>query len=67
MQTCLAHDLHEKGNVSVSPCGLEEVKQFQMCLSDCQINIVSKDHRNSIIYSGTEKEKRIYLFLHDNH
>ena len=67
MQTRLAHDLHEKANVSIGPCGLEEVKQFQTYLSDYQINIVSKDHQNSIIYSGPEKEKRIYLFLHDNH
>ena len=67
MQTRLAHDLHEKANVSIGPYGLEKVKQFQTYLSDYQINIVSKDHQNSIIYSGPEKEKRIYLFLHDNH
>ena len=67
LQTRLAHDLHEKANVSMGPCGLEEVKQFQTCLTQYQINIVSKDHQNSIIYSGPEKEKRIYLFLHDNH
>ena len=67
MQTRLARDLHEKANVSIGPCGLEEVKQFQTYLSDYQINIVLKDHQNSIIYSGPEKEKRIYLFLHDNH
>ena len=56
MQTRLANDLHEKANVSIGPCGLEEVKQFQMYLSEHQINIVSKDHQNSIIYSGPEKE-----------
>ena len=67
LQTRLANDLHEKANVSIGPCGLEEVKQFQTYLSDYQINIVSKDHQNSIIYSGPEKEKRIFLFLHDNH
>ena len=67
MQTRLAHHLHEKANVSIGPYGLEEVKQFQTYLPDYQINIVSKDHQNSIIYSGPEKEKRIYLFLHDNH
>ena len=33
------------------------------------IRIQNKDEMclNSIIYSGPEKEKRIYLFLHDNH
>ena len=67
MQTCLAPDLHQKANVSIGPCGLNEVKQFQTYLSEYQINIVSKDHQNSILYSGPEKDKKMYLFLHDNH
>ena len=67
MQTRLAYDLHQKANVSIRPCGLNEVKQFQTYLSEYQINIVSKDHQNSVLHSGPEKEKRIYLFLHDNH
>ena len=67
LQTQLAYDLHEKAYVSLGPCGLEEVKQFQVYLSDYQINIVSKEHQDAIIYSGPDKEKRIYLYLHDNH
>jgi hypothetical protein len=47
--------------------GLNEVKLFQTYLADYQINIVSKEHQNSIIFSGPEKDKIIYLFLHDNH
>jgi hypothetical protein len=38
-----------------------------MYLTDYQINIVSKEHQNAIIFSGPDKEKNIYLFLHDNH
>ena len=60
-----AHALHEKARVAIGPCGLNEVKQFQAYLTNYQINIVSSDHQHSIIYSGPEK--RIYLFLHDNH
>ena len=67
MQTHLANDLHEKAGVPNGKCGLNEVKQFQTYLSDYQIDIVSKEHQNSILYSGPENEKRIYLFLHDNH
>ena len=67
LKTRLAHDLHEKANVSIGPCCLEEVKQFQTYLSNYQIDIISKDHQNSVLYSGPEKETRIYLFLHDNH
>ena len=47
--------------------GLDEVKLFQTYLADYQSNIVSKERQNSIIYSGPDKEKHIYLFLHDNH
>ena len=67
LQTRLASDLHQKAGVPVGPCGLDEVKRFQKYLSEYQVNIVSKDHQNSILYSGPEKDKKIYLFLHDNH
>ena len=67
MQQHRAHALHEKAGVAIGPCGLDEVKQFQAYLTDYQINIVSSDHQDSIIYSGPDKEKRIYLLLHDNH
>ncbi len=59
--------MHEKTGVEIGACGLNEVKQFQIYLSDYQINIVSKEHLNSIIFSGPEKDKKIYLFLHDQH
>ncbi|XP_028393188.1 uncharacterized protein LOC114517600 [Dendronephthya gigantea] len=67
LQTRLAHELHEKSGVPVGGCGLNEVKQFQTHLNEYQINIVSKEHQNCIIFSGPDKEKRIYLYLHDNH
>ena len=65
MQTRLAHDLHQKASVPIGSCGIDEVKQFQAYLTDYQINIVSKEHQNSVIFRGPDKEKRIYLF--DNH
>ena len=67
LQTRLAQELHQKSGVPLGPCGLDEVKQFQTYLSEYQINIVSKEHQNAILYSGPEQEKRIYLYLHDNH
>ena len=66
-QSQLAYELHEKAGVPLGPCGIDEVKQFQAYLIDYQINIVSKEHQNAIIFSGPDKEKKIYLFLHDNH
>jgi hypothetical protein len=67
LQTRLARELHQKAHVPLGPCGMDEVKRFQTYLTEYQINIVSKDHQNSILYSGPEQEKRIYLFLDDNH
>ena len=67
LQECLAHKLHEKASVPIGSCSIDEVKQFQTYLTDYEINIVSKEHQNSIIFSGSDKQKRIYLFLHDNH
>jgi hypothetical protein len=67
MQACLAHDLHQKACVLIGKCGIDEVKQFQTYLTNYQINIVSKEHQNAIIFSRPDKDKRIYLFLHDNH
>ena len=61
LQTRVAHDLHQKAGVEIGSCGVDEVKQFQTYLTDYQINIVSKEHQNSIIYSGPDKEKHIYL------
>ena len=67
LQGRLAHELHEKAGVPLGQCGIEEVKKFQAYLTDYQINIVSKEHLNSLIYSGPEASKHIYLYAHDNH
>ncbi|CAB4037086.1 Hypothetical predicted protein [Paramuricea clavata] len=67
MQTRLARELRQKAAVPLGPCGLDEVKQFQTYLSDYQINIVSTDHQNALIYVGPNQEKKIYLYLYDNH
>ncbi len=65
-----ARELHEKAGVPPGPCGIPEVKQFQRYLTEYEINIVSADHQNSIIYPEqptTTKAKRLFLFLHGNH
>jgi hypothetical protein len=54
LQECLAHDLHKKAGVPIGSCGIDEVKQFQAYLIDYQINIVSKEHQNSVIFSGPD-------------
>ena len=67
LQGRLVHELHEKAGVPLGQCGIEEVKKFQAYLTEYQINIVSKEHLNSLIYSGPEAPKRIYFYAHDNH
>ena len=54
LQTCLAQELHQSAGVPLGPCGLDEAKQFQVYLIDYQINIVSKEYRNKIIYARPE-------------
>ena len=66
LQTRLAYELHERCSVPIAECGLSEVKQFQTHLTDCQIGIVSKEHKNSIIFAGREATKRIYLYSHNS-
>ena len=66
-QTRLAQELHTNANVPLGPCGIEEAKQFQAYLTEYQINIVSKEYGDNIIYNGPNKDKRIYLYMHNNH
>lgn len=67
LQTVLAENLHREAGVPLHRCGISEIKMFQEVVSGYQINIISKDHFNGIIYSGPEAEKRIYLYHHEEH
>ena len=67
MQTRLARELHQNAGVPLRPCGIEQAKQFQAYLTEYQINIVSKEYEKKIIYAGPKKDKKIYLYMHNNH
>ena len=66
-----ARKLHAAANVPLGPCGIPEVKMFQKYLTNYEINIVSGNHNDSIIYppkpSTNNNVTPIYLYLHDNH
>ena len=66
-----ARELHASAKVPLGPCGLPEVDLFQKHLTNYEINIVSGNHDNSIIYppkpSTANNVTPIYLYLHDNH
>ena len=63
----MAHELHEAAGVPLGPCGIPEIKRFQAVLPGYQLNMVSKEHLNALIYSGPEADKCIYLYHHDSH
>ena len=70
-QQMKAIELHQTANVPFGPCGLPEVDLFQKYLTNYEINIVSGNHNDSIIYppkpSNNNNVTPIYLYLHDNH
>ncbi|CAC5385560.1 KRAB [Mytilus coruscus] len=50
IQEQLAAELYILAKVPHHKCGIEEIKQFQTVMPEYQINVVSKDHFNGIIY-----------------
>ena len=67
-----ARELHQAADVPLGPCGIPEVELFQKHLTNYEINIVSGNHDNSIIYPSKPSTNNnnvtpIYLYLHDNH
>jgi hypothetical protein len=64
LQDRLAHQLHESAGVPLGSCGIAEVKKFQTALPGYQLNVISKEHLNALIYSGPEAEKHLYLYHH---
>ena len=73
LQGKAAKELHEAANVPLGPCGITEVQMFQKHLTQYEINIISMEHDNAIIYPSTPTKpstsnvKPIYLYLHNNH
>ena len=63
--------LHAATNVPLGSCGIPEVELFQKYPTNYEINIVSGNHNNSIIYppqpSTDNDVTPIYLYLHENH
>ena len=66
-----ARELHTAANVPLGPCGIEEAELFQKYLTSYEINIVSGNHANTIIFPPKPSTNRtvtpIYLYLHNSH
>lgn len=60
-------NLHHGAGVPLGKCGIAGIKLFQNALPNYQINVLSKDYFNAIIYSGPEGGIPIYIYHHDQH
>ena len=67
MQETRARQLQEEARVPPGPCGLAQIKLFEIILSDYQLVVVSAEHGHAIVHKGPPCEKQIFLLMHDGH
>ena len=63
----LAQQLQEEARVPLGPCGLDQIKLFEIILCDYQFVVISAEHGHSIVHKGPESNKQIKLLMHDGH
>lgn len=59
--------LHEEARVPIGPCGLDQIKLFEIVLDEYQFVVVSAEHGHAIVHKGPESNKQIILLMHDGH
>ena len=67
LQKTLAQQLQEEARVPLGPCGLDQIKLFEIILCDYQFVVISAEHGHSIVHKGPESNKQIKLLMHDGH
>lgn len=67
VQTNFTEKLYEDAGVPIGPCGLEQIKLFEIVLSDYQFVIVPAEHGHTIVHEGLPSEKQIMLLMDDGH
>ena len=67
IQKKLALDLYKKANVLPGPCGLREVSKFQGVLTGYQILVIDFNARNTSIYEGPRRDRKIVLYKKGDH
>ncbi|XP_032241520.2 uncharacterized protein LOC116620088 [Nematostella vectensis] len=71
MQVHRARALHLAAGVPFGPCGIPEAKRFQghLAASKIELNIVSREHANTVIFCGDLPDPlhRVYLYLARGH
>ena len=67
LQENLARALHDEARVPIGPCGLDQIKLFEIILNEYQFVIVSAEHGHAIVHKGPPSDKQIMLLIHDGH
>ena len=67
LQRTLALQLQEETRLPLGPCGLDQIKLFEIILCDYQFVIISAEHGHSIVHKGLKSNKQIKLLMHDGH
>jgi hypothetical protein len=62
-----ARFLHRRAGVPEGPCGIPELRLFQVALPGYRIRVFSKDAFNAVIFDGQTTGQLLNLFLHDSH
>lgn len=63
----LARALHDKARVPIGPCGLGQIKLFEIILDEYQFVVISAEHGHAIVHKGPQSAKQIILLMHDGH
>lgn len=69
LQGKMARNLHQEASVPEGPCGLKEIRLFQITLSEYQIVVVSVELGNEIFYKGPNQpeDKQLVLIKYGEH
>ena len=62
IQKKIALILYKKANVLPGPCSLREVSNFQGVLTGYQIIVIDFNARNTSIYEGPRRDRKIVLY-----
>lgn len=62
LQETLARETHEEARVPIGPCGLDQIKLFEIILDEYQFIVTSAEHGHSIVHKGPQSNKQIKLY-----
>ena len=67
IQKKIALELYKRANILLGSCGLREVSRFQGVLLGYQVIVIDFNARNSTIYEGPRREKKIVIYKQGDH